>query len=93
MALMAMSVEDREGERMVSTIKDVFPSWGDQVASGNGNGVLVSMWYVDLPFSYLTDQFRRKYDYLRSHRETTSSTLRASVINTLSVSRRHYSSA
>jgi hypothetical protein len=44
MALMAMGVEDREEERMVSTIKDLFPSWGDQVASGNGNGVLVSMW-------------------------------------------------
>ena len=53
MALMAMSVEERETEVMVSSIKDLFHSWGDHVAAQQGNGVLVSMWYVALPLLHL----------------------------------------
>lgn len=51
MSLMAMSVEDREAETMVNTIKDLFHSWGDQVAAQEGNCVLVSMWYESSIFA------------------------------------------
>ena len=46
MALMALMIEDKEAESLVNSTKDLFRSWGDQVAGQSGNGVLVSMWYV-----------------------------------------------
>jgi len=46
MALMTLVLEERESERLVNTMKDLFRNWGDQVASQNGDGLLVSMWYV-----------------------------------------------
>ena len=44
MALMTLIFEEKESERIVNTIKDLFHNWGDQVASQNGDGLLVSMW-------------------------------------------------
>lgn len=49
MALMTLILEERESERLVNTLKDLFRNWGDQVASQNGDGLLVSMWYVIIP--------------------------------------------
>jgi hypothetical protein len=46
MALMALMIEEKEAESLVNSTKDLFRSWGDQVAGQSGNGVLVSMWYV-----------------------------------------------
>ena len=46
MALMALMIEEKEAETLVNSTKDLFRSWGDQVAGQSGNGVLVSMWYV-----------------------------------------------
>ena len=48
MALMALVMEDREGQDLVTIMKDLFRNWGDQVASQEGNGLLVTMWYVFL---------------------------------------------
>lgn len=46
MALMSLMIEDREAESLVNTMKDLFRNWGDQVAAQEGNGILVTMWYV-----------------------------------------------
>jgi len=53
MALMAISAEERGTKVMISAIKDLFHSWGDHVAAQQGNGVLVSMWYVTPTLSHL----------------------------------------
>jgi hypothetical protein len=52
MALMTLLLEERESERLVNTLKDLFRNWGDQVASQNGDGLLVSMWYVIVAYLY-----------------------------------------
>jgi hypothetical protein len=44
--LMAMS--DIRKENTSKLIKELFRSWGDQVAADNGDGLLVSMWYIVL---------------------------------------------
>jgi hypothetical protein len=46
MALTALMIEDKEAERLVDTMKELFRNWGDQVATQVGDGLLVSMWYV-----------------------------------------------
>src|SRR5271155_5608157 len=56
MALMTLLLEERESERLVNTLKDLFRNWGDQVASQNGDGLLVSMWYVIIPI-YINASF------------------------------------
>jgi hypothetical protein len=45
MALVSLMFEDGDAESLVNKMKDLFRNWGDQVASQNGNGLLVSMWY------------------------------------------------
>ena len=59
MALTALMIEDRETERLVDTMKDLFRNWGDQVAAKEGDGLLVSMWYV-LILNQLTGQVLRQ---------------------------------
>jgi hypothetical protein len=45
MSLMTLIVGDVGEQRLVDTTKELFRSWGDQVASQEGDGLLVSMWY------------------------------------------------
>ena len=52
LSLMTLVLGDTSEERLVDTMKDLFRSWGDQVASQEGDGLLVSMWYEFL-FSIL----------------------------------------
>ena len=44
MTLMALMANERGGEALVDIMKDLFRSWGDQVAAQEGDGLLVSMW-------------------------------------------------
>ena len=48
MTLTALMTEEREAERLVNTMKDIFTNWADQVAAEQGDGLLVSMWCVIL---------------------------------------------
>lgn len=41
---MALMIDDQNAESWVNTIKDLFRSWGDQIAAQDGDGLLVSMW-------------------------------------------------
>ena len=45
-ALMAISSGDANEEVLVDSLKSQFRSWGDQVAAQDGDGLLVSMWYI-----------------------------------------------
>lgn len=45
-ALMAISSANANEEALVDSLKSQFRSWGDQVAAQDGDGLLVSMWYI-----------------------------------------------
>jgi hypothetical protein len=45
MSMMTLILGDVGEQRLVDTTKELFRSWGDQVASQEGDGLLVSMWY------------------------------------------------
>jgi hypothetical protein len=59
MALTALMIEDREAERLVDIMKDLFRNWGDQVAAQESDGSLVSMWY-GLTFNLINGQVSRQ---------------------------------
>ena len=59
MALTALMIEDREAERLVDAMKELFRNWGDQIATQVGDGLLVSMWYVSCVIQ-LTGQVLRQ---------------------------------
>jgi hypothetical protein len=46
MVLMTLMASPDESESFVEIMRDLFRNWGDQVAAQEGDGVLVSMWYV-----------------------------------------------
>ncbi len=48
MALMGVSSGDANEEVLVESLKSKFHSWGDQIAAQDGDGLLVSMWYIYL---------------------------------------------
>lgn len=48
MALMAVSSGDANEEVLTESLKSQFHSWGDQIAAQEGDGLLVSMWYIYL---------------------------------------------
>lgn len=48
MALFGMMHYREENIGLVDTMKDLFRNWGDQIASQDGDGLLVSMWYATL---------------------------------------------
>lgn len=41
-----MAMLDIRKESIVKIVKDLFRAWGDQIAAEDGDGLLVSMWYV-----------------------------------------------
>ena len=69
MALTALMIEAREAESLVETMKDLFRNWGDQVAAQEGDGLLVSMWYVRILVN-LMGKLCGKHDDIRFNRET-----------------------
>lgn len=52
MVLITLMADQQGGEALVEIMKDLFRAWGDQVASQEGDGMLVSMWYFHI-FSWL----------------------------------------
>ena len=46
MTLMYLLVDSEPKSDLVRTMKDLFRNWGDQVAAQDGDGRIVSMWYV-----------------------------------------------
>ena len=46
MALMAVASGDANDEVLMKSLKSQFHSWGDQIAAQDGDGLLVSMWYL-----------------------------------------------
>ena len=65
MALMAVSSGGANEEVIVESLKSQFHSWGDQVAAHDGDGLLVSMWYI-YDKAQSNFKFRGKYDDIRS---------------------------
>ena len=59
MALFGMMHYREENLALVDTMKDLFRNWGDQIASQDGDGLLVSMWYVTFNDVALIQALRR----------------------------------
>lgn len=56
MSLMALLVvDDNKEESLVETVRELFRSWADQIAAHDGDGLLVSMWYVPFIWRNLTE--------------------------------------
>ena len=59
MALFGMMHYREENLALVDTMKDLFRNWGDQIASQDGDGLLVSMWYATFNDVALIQALRR----------------------------------